>query len=68
MPCKPGVADSISDFKPWPRLHMTLAVGGTLNTNTATTFSIDTIDEVLMQKLEDQDLVVKEADYNNHCR
>ena len=24
------------DFKPWPCLHMTLAVGGTLNTNTTT--------------------------------
>ena len=42
LPCKPGVAGSIpgfislldETFKPWPRLHMTLAVGGRLNTNT----------------------------------
>ena len=38
LPCKPGVTGSIPDFtslldetKPWPRLHMILAVGGTLN-------------------------------------
>ena len=27
------------DFKPWPRLNMTLAVGGTLNTNATTTIT-----------------------------
>ena len=44
LPCNPGVAGSIPGFtslsdesKPWPLLHMTLAVGGTLNTNTTTT-------------------------------
>ena len=30
--------------------------------------TIATIDEVLLQKLEDQDLVVKEAHYHYHCR
>ena len=38
-PCKPGVAGSTSvgwDYKPRSRLHMTLAVGGTLNPNQPT--------------------------------
>ena len=40
LPCKPGVAGLIlcftcpsSDFKLWPCLHLTSAVGGMLNTN-----------------------------------
>ena len=41
LPCKPGFAGLIPGFsslldetKMWPHLHMTLAVGGTLNTYT----------------------------------
>ena len=38
-PSIPELVTDILTFKLWPLLHMTLAVGGTLNTNTTTLFA-----------------------------
>ena len=34
MCCSRQPFDLVRDFKSWPQLHVTLTVGGTLNTNT----------------------------------
>ena len=62
LPCKPGVASSIPgfsspsdwDYKPRSRLHMTLAVGGTLNPNQSINQSFKYIEEELHEN-EDSD-------------